>query len=59
MIDKNLGLVLEPPKRRGMDNPVPVALKYGPGRTFLFRKKPAPAFSGLAGKNSKFRAVRY
>ena len=42
MLDEHLGLVLQTPERRGMDDPVPVALK---GRTegafFLWIKPPA------------------
>ena len=40
--DENLRLVLEPPKGRGMDDPVTVALERGSGRAFgLGIKSPA------------------
>src|SRR5690349_1479407 len=35
-IDENLGLVLEPPERGGMNDAVPVALKYGTPRRRVF-----------------------
>ena len=41
--EKDLGLVLEPPKGLGMDDPVPVPLVLGTDGTGLCRKLPAPA----------------
>jgi hypothetical protein len=43
MGNKDLGLVLEPPERRGVDDPVPVALEFGPGRTDRFSDQPPAA----------------
>jgi hypothetical protein len=43
MGNEDLGLVLEPPERRGVDDAVPVTLEFGPGRTDRFSDQPAPA----------------
>jgi len=65
VIDEHLGFMLEPAKRRRMDDPVAVALKYGPGRAFPFIPKPAPAVRRVAGMGSavaqcqvSFRRIR-
>jgi iron-sulfur cluster assembly accessory protein len=49
VIDKHLCFVFQPPKRRGMDDAVPVPCKGRPGWTFRFGKQPAPAFLSYAG----------
>jgi hypothetical protein len=47
VLDEDLGLVLEPPERRGMDDPVPVALEARPEGALLLRMEPPAAFRGV------------
>ena len=49
MLDKDLGLVLEPPKGRGMDDPVAVALPWAAKGGHALGPAAAAAFFGLAG----------
>ena len=49
VLNKDLGLVLEPAKCAGMDDPVPVPLKGRAKFAFLFRMQPASAGSGITG----------
>jgi len=37
---ENLGFVLQPPEGIAMDNPVPIALKFGTHGTGIFRSQP-------------------
>ena len=53
VVDEDLGLVLKPPKRPAVDDPVAIPLVAGSGRAFRFRMEPPSAFVGLAGKGRK------
>jgi hypothetical protein len=53
MFHKDLRLVLQPPKGRGMDDPVAVALKGAAKRRHTFDKKPPARGVGLAGIGGK------
>jgi hypothetical protein len=52
-VDEHLGLVLEPPERLGVEDPVAVALKDGPHRILRFVVGPARALRGLGGKGGE------
>ena len=61
MLDENLGLVLEPPERSGMDDPVAVALIAGPRRALaLGIKAPAAGLrpGRIGGKRCGWREKR-
>ncbi len=45
VFNENLGLVFQPPKRAGVNDPVPVPLKAGAKVAFFFRYEPSPAQS--------------
>jgi hypothetical protein len=47
MLHEDLGLVLQPPERRGMDDPVPVALERRAEQAFLLRHAAAAALRGI------------
>ncbi len=55
--DEHLGLVLQPPKRARMDDPVAVALKAGAKTAFLFRDQPSPAERGIRGIGRALRVL--
>jgi hypothetical protein len=48
-IDEDLGLVLQPPKRLRMKNPVSIALIAGTDRILVFGLRSARAFDGPGG----------
>src|SRR6476646_3327547 len=59
-VEKNLGLIFEPAKGPGVDDPRPVALELGPISVARFRVLPAPRFTRFLGKRRQHaRFVRF
>ena len=56
-IQKNLGLVLHPAKRAGMNDPRPVALEFSAKRMARLRILPAARVAGLFRKQRKHSAL--
>ncbi len=56
---ENLGFILEPAKRFGMNNPVPVPLERGSNVAVFFLELPTLAlirFGGIFGKTFPFKS---